>query len=70
MILMILTVAEKITDVGTMPKAEPSIKKFMLGGANTLTFAESLRKLILYANIYNFGIIPSNLNCISKVGGA
>ena len=69
MLHMILSTIEQNTDFYTMPPQEKSVKNFITNGSNNLTFGEALKKLEMYANAFNGGVIPNYLNCVRKAGG-
>lgn len=53
-----------------MPRQSPSFSQFLYSDSNNVGFAEARRKLELYANYFNRGVIPQYLACVQRAGGA
>ena len=80
MVRNILQLIEDNTDRNTTPRESPSILNFIYQlnssnnvtgsrvGKNEVDFDQAIRAVEEYANKYNNGIIPNNLECIQRVG--
>lgn len=70
MVQNIVQLIESNTDLNSMPKQSPSFAQFLYSDSNNVGFSEAKRKLELYANYYNRGVIPNYLACVERAGGA
>lgn len=53
-----------------MPQQEPSFAQFLYRDNDRVGFGEAKKKLELFANYFNQGVIPRYLSCVEKAGGA
>lgn len=70
MVKNIVTLIESNTDNYSMPQQEPSFGNFLYRDNDRVGFGEAKKKLELYANYFNQGVIPRYLSCVEKAGGA
>ncbi len=56
--------------MGSMPRQEPSFGAFLYRDNDRVGFAEAKKKLEMYANYFNNGVIPKYLACVERAGGA
>lgn len=68
MVRSLLQVIEDVTDLSTTPRDNPSIMNYIYRNSNDVTFDQALSAIKEFANIYNGGVIPKNLECLHKVG--
>jgi hypothetical protein len=68
MVRNLLQIIEEHTDNQTTSQDNPSILNYIYRNKNEVTFDQALSSLKEYANQYNGGVIPKNLECIQKVG--
>lgn len=68
MVRNLLNIIEEHTDNHTTPRDNPSVLNYIYRNKNEVTFDQALSSLKEYANQYNGGVIPKNLECIQKVG--
>ena len=69
MLMMIFSIIDQNTDFNTMPRQQQSIKNYICNGDNEITFDQALKKVEMYSQNYNGGVIPSNLDCVRRAGG-
>lgn len=68
MVRSLLQMIEDVTDLSTTPRDNPSIMNYIYRNSNDVTFDQALNAIKEFANIYNGGLIPKNLECLHKVG--
>lgn len=54
--------------MSTTPRDNPSIMNYIYRNNNDINYDQALSAIKEFANMYNGGIIPKNLECLHKVG--
>lgn len=68
MVRNLLQIIEDRTDNNSTPHENPSILNYIYRNKTDVSFDQALSSIKEYANQYNGGVIPKNLECIQKVG--
>ena len=69
MVKNIVNIVEGNTDENSMPYQQKNFSRFLFKDNYNAGFGEAKKKLELFANQYNAGIVPNYLNCAANVGG-
>lgn len=69
MVLNILETIEGSVDRAKMPADNSSIQNYITRRNEPLTFELALSELSFYIQQYNWGNVPSRLNCVMEAGG-
>lgn len=68
MVRNLLQLIEDVTDLNTTPRENPSILNYVYRNRNDVSFDMALNSIKEYANQYNGGLIPRNLECLLRNG--
>lgn len=68
MVRNLLQIIEDVTDINTTPRDNPSIMNYIYRTSNDINFDQALNSIKDFANLYNSGVIPKNLECLHRVG--